>query len=59
MAGEHLRLCPRDYTCCSSVMEDTLARQSEADFLSAVRDTSQFLLTTFTQRHRKFDGEDA
>ncbi|XP_048044972.1 glypican-2 isoform X1 [Megalobrama amblycephala] len=55
ISGEHLRLCPRDYTCCSSVMEDTLARQSEADFLSAVRDTSQFLLTTFTQRHRKFD----
>lgn len=53
--GEHLRLCPRDYTCCSSLMEDTLARQSEADFLSAVRDTSQFLLTTFTQRHRRFD----
>ncbi|KAK2891423.1 hypothetical protein QQF64_007462 [Cirrhinus molitorella] len=55
ISGEHLRLCPRDYTCCSSLMEDTLARQSEADFLSAVQDTSQFLLTTFTQRHRKFD----
>uniref|UniRef100_A0A672K5K7 Glypican-6-like n=2 Tax=Sinocyclocheilus grahami TaxID=75366 RepID=A0A672K5K7_SINGR len=55
ISGEHLRLCPRDYTCCSSLMEDTLARQSEADFLSAVHDTSQFLLTTFTQRHRKFD----
>lgn len=39
-------------------MEDTLVSQSEADFLSAVQDTSQFLLTTFTQRHRKFDGED-
>uniref|UniRef100_A0A8C2FNR8 Glypican 2 n=1 Tax=Cyprinus carpio TaxID=7962 RepID=A0A8C2FNR8_CYPCA len=55
ISGEHLRLCPRDYTCCSSLMEDTLVRQSEADFLSAVQDTSQFLLTTFTQRHRKFD----
>ncbi|XP_059403479.1 glypican-2 [Carassius carassius] len=55
ISGEHLRLCPRDYTCCSSLMEDTLAQQSEADFLSAVQDTSQFLLTTFTQRHHKFD----
>lgn len=55
--GEHLRLCPQDYTCCSSQMEETLAHQSETDFLSAIDDTSQFLLTTFTQRHHKFDGE--
>ncbi|KAI4878193.1 hypothetical protein NFI96_002915 [Prochilodus magdalenae] len=56
ISGEHLRLCPQDYTCCSSVMEETLARQSEADFLSAVEDNSQFLLTSFTQRYQRFDG---
>ncbi|KAI1898586.1 hypothetical protein AGOR_G00073920 [Albula goreensis] len=55
ISGEHLRLCPQDYTCCSSVMEEALARKSEVDFLSAIDDTSQFLLTTFTLRHRKFD----
>lgn len=55
--GEHLRLCPQDYTCCSSQMEETLALQSDRDFLRAVEDNSQFLLTTFTQRHRRFDGE--
>ncbi|MBN3306967.1 GPC6 protein, partial [Amia calva] len=54
-AGEHLRLCPQDYTCCSSDMEEGLARQSETEFLAAVDETSHFLLTTFTQRHRKFD----
>uniref|UniRef100_A0A4W4HIZ6 Glypican 2 n=1 Tax=Electrophorus electricus TaxID=8005 RepID=A0A4W4HIZ6_ELEEL len=53
--GEHLRLCPRDYTCCTSLMEETLAHQSEADFLSAIEDTSQFLQTGFTQRRHKFD----
>ncbi|XP_051810597.1 glypican-2 isoform X2 [Acanthochromis polyacanthus] len=53
--GEHLRLCPQDYTCCSSQMEETLALQSERDFLKAIEDNSQFLLTTFTQRHRRFD----
>uniref|UniRef100_A0A672ZQT8 Glypican 2 n=1 Tax=Sphaeramia orbicularis TaxID=375764 RepID=A0A672ZQT8_9TELE len=53
--GEHLRLCPQDYTCCSSQMEETLALQSERDYLKAVEDNSQFLLTTFTQRHRRFD----
>uniref|UniRef100_A0A8C3A6D9 Glypican 2 n=1 Tax=Cyclopterus lumpus TaxID=8103 RepID=A0A8C3A6D9_CYCLU len=55
MAGRHLRLCPQDYTCCSSQMEETLALQSERDFLKAVEENSQFLLTTFTQRHRRFD----
>ncbi|KAE8285651.1 Glypican-6 Secreted glypican-6 Precursor [Larimichthys crocea] len=58
ISGEHLRLCPQDYTCCSSQMEETLALQSERDFLKSVEENSQFLLTTFTQRHRKFDGSD-
>uniref|UniRef100_A0A3P9PG34 Glypican 2 n=1 Tax=Poecilia reticulata TaxID=8081 RepID=A0A3P9PG34_POERE len=56
ISGEHLRLCPQDYTCCSSQMEETLSLQSERDFLKAIEDNSQFLLTTFTQRHRRFDG---
>ncbi|CAG08301.1 unnamed protein product [Tetraodon nigroviridis] len=55
ISGEHLRLCPQDYTCCTSQMEETLSLQSEKDFLKAVEDSSQFLLTTFTQRHRRFD----
>ncbi|XP_068182123.1 glypican-2 [Antennarius striatus] len=55
ISGEHLRLCPQDYTCCSSQMEETLALQSQRDFLKAVEENSQFLLTTFTQRHRRFD----
>ncbi|XP_026772016.1 glypican-2 [Pangasianodon hypophthalmus] len=55
MSGEHLRFCPRDYTCCTSVMEETLVRQSEADFLSTVEETSQFMLTSFTHTHRRFD----
>lgn len=59
LVGEHLRLCPQDYTCCSSQMEETLSLQSERDFLKAVEDSSQFLLTTFTQRHRRFDGENS
>lgn len=59
LLGEHLRLCPQDYTCCSSQMEETLSLQSERDFLKAVEESSQFLLTTFTQRHRRFDGENS
>uniref|UniRef100_A0A665WPH2 Glypican 2 n=1 Tax=Echeneis naucrates TaxID=173247 RepID=A0A665WPH2_ECHNA len=55
ISGEHLRLCPQDYTCCSSQMEETLALQSERDFLRAIEENSQFLLTTFTQRHQLID----
>ncbi|KAM6923781.1 glypican-2 [Xenentodon cancila] len=55
ISGEHLRLCPQDYTCCSTQMEETLSIQSERDFLKAVEDNSQFVLTTFTQRYRRFD----
>ncbi|KAL2088595.1 hypothetical protein ACEWY4_015494 [Coilia grayii] len=55
ISGEHLKLCPQDYTCCSSLMEETLAQQSESDFLSAIEDSSQFILTSLVQRHRKFD----
>uniref|UniRef100_A0A8C7XXV4 Glypican 2 n=1 Tax=Oryzias sinensis TaxID=183150 RepID=A0A8C7XXV4_9TELE len=55
ISGEHLRLCPQDYTCCSSQMEETLGLQSERDFLKAIEENSQFLQTTFTQRHRRFD----
>ncbi|XP_034037867.1 glypican-2 isoform X2 [Thalassophryne amazonica] len=36
-------------------MEETLSFQSERDFLKANEDNSQFLQTTFTQRHRRFD----
>lgn len=39
-------------------MEETLVRQSEADFLSSVEETSQFLLTSFTHTHRRFDGDE-
>ncbi|XP_063045313.1 glypican-2 [Engraulis encrasicolus] len=55
ISGEHLKLCPQDYTCCSSLMEETLGQQSETDFLSAVEDSSQFIVTSLIQRHRKFD----
>ncbi|XP_073777492.1 glypican-2 isoform X1 [Danio rerio] len=53
--GEHLRFCPRDYTCCSSHMEDTLAQHSQQHFLSAVRDSSHFLFSSFSHTHRRFD----
>ncbi|XP_069502526.1 glypican-2 [Ambystoma mexicanum] len=55
ISGEHLRICPQDYTCCASETEERLNWQSEMDFKALVEDSSSFLLSGFTARHRKFD----
>ncbi|XP_029435547.1 LOW QUALITY PROTEIN: glypican-2 [Rhinatrema bivittatum] len=55
ISGEHLRICPQDYTCCASETEQRLSRQSQAEFESLVEESGSFLLGAFTARHRKFD----
>lgn len=55
-SGEHLRICPQEYTCCTSEMEDKLSQQSKLEFENLVEETSHFVRTTFVSRHKKFDG---
>lgn len=55
--GEHLRVCPQGYTCCTSEMEDKLNQQSKLDFENLVEKSSHDMRTTFVSRHKKFDGE--
>ncbi|XP_060625479.2 glypican-6 isoform X2 [Anolis sagrei] len=55
IAGEHLRICPQEYTCCTSEMEDKLSQQSKLEFENLVDETSHFVRTTFVSRHKKFD----
>ncbi|XP_025975225.2 glypican-6 [Dromaius novaehollandiae] len=55
IAGEHLRICPQEYTCCTSEMEDKLSQQSKLEFENLVEETSHFVRTTFVSRHKKFD----
>lgn len=55
-AGEHLRICPQEYTCCTTEMEDKLSQQSKLEFENLVEETSHFVRTTFVSRHKKFDG---
>lgn len=57
MAGEHLRICPQEYTCCTTEMEDKLSQQSKLEFENLVEETSHFVRTTFVSRHKKFDGK--
>ncbi|TKS70274.1 Glypican-6 Secreted glypican-6 [Collichthys lucidus] len=55
-SGEHLRVCPQGYTCCTSEMEDKLNQQSKLDFENLVEKSSHNMRTTFVSRHKKFDG---
>ncbi|MCJ8747753.1 hypothetical protein PDJAM_G00157060 [Pangasius djambal] len=54
-AGEHLRVCSQEYTCCGMEMEDALAHRSKADLERLMEESSSALRTVFTTKHRKFD----
>ncbi|KAJ8393835.1 hypothetical protein AAFF_G00055640 [Aldrovandia affinis] len=55
ISGEHLRICPQGYTCCTSEMEDKLSQQSKLEFENLADEASHTLRTTFMSRHKKFD----
>ncbi|XP_073182979.1 LOW QUALITY PROTEIN: glypican-2, partial [Lepidochelys kempii] len=55
ISGEHLRICPQDYTCCSSEMEEQLSLRSDRDFRALVEDGASFLSSTLASRHRRFE----
>uniref|UniRef100_A0A667X9R3 Glypican 6a n=1 Tax=Myripristis murdjan TaxID=586833 RepID=A0A667X9R3_9TELE len=54
-SGEHLRVCPQGYTCCTIEMEEKLSQQSKVEFENLVEETSHNIRTTFVSRHKKFD----
>ncbi|XP_015240629.1 PREDICTED: glypican-6-like isoform X2 [Cyprinodon variegatus] len=55
ISGEHLRVCPKGYTCCTSEMEDKLSQQSKHELEIMVENSSYNMRTTFISRHKKFD----
>ncbi|XP_060754422.1 glypican-6a isoform X2 [Neoarius graeffei] len=54
-AGEHLRVCSQEYTCCGVEMEDALALRSKVDLEHLMEESSSTLRTVFTTKHREFD----
>ncbi|XP_053121495.1 glypican-2 isoform X2 [Hemicordylus capensis] len=54
ISGEHLRICPQDYTCCASQTEERLSQQSQGDLQGLVGDAAAFLLSTLSSRQRRF-----
>ncbi|XP_006875282.1 PREDICTED: glypican-1 [Chrysochloris asiatica] len=55
ISGEHLRICPQGYTCCTSEMEENLANRSRTELETGLRDSSRALHITLTAQLRGFD----
>lgn len=53
--GDHLKICSRDYTCCSQEMEEKYSLQSKDDFRSVVSEQCNHLQAVFASRYKKFD----
>ncbi|KAG8508268.1 Glypican-1, partial [Galemys pyrenaicus] len=55
ISGEHLRICPQGYTCCTSAMEENLANRSQAELEAALLDSGRTLQATLATQLRAFD----
>lgn len=55
--GEHLRICPQGYTCCTSDMEDNLATLSRREMEGLLKDAGRSLQTSLTGQFKAFNGE--
>ncbi|XP_038574071.1 glypican-1b [Micropterus salmoides] len=56
ISGEHLRICPQGYTCCTSDMEDNLAMLSRREMEGVLKDSGRSLQTSLTGQYKAFDG---
>lgn len=56
ISGEHLRICPQGYTCCTSDMEDSLATLSRREMEALLKDTGRALQTSLTVQYKAFDS---
>uniref|UniRef100_A0A3Q0S3G5 Glypican-1 n=1 Tax=Amphilophus citrinellus TaxID=61819 RepID=A0A3Q0S3G5_AMPCI len=56
LIGEHLRICPQGYTCCTSNMEDTLATLSRTEVERVLKDAGRSLQTSLAGQSKILDG---
>ncbi|XP_069752445.1 glypican-1-like [Narcine bancroftii] len=56
ISGEHLRICPQGYTCCTSEMEENLAKRSRSEFEGLVRNASRTVQAMLKAQHDSFDN---
>ncbi|XP_072263848.1 glypican-1 [Pyxicephalus adspersus] len=55
ISGEHLRICPQGYTCCTSEMEENFANISKMEFDNSLRDSSLSVQGLLISQNRNFD----
>ncbi|XP_051943899.1 glypican-1b [Hippocampus zosterae] len=56
ISGEHLRICPQGYTCCTSDMEDNLAMLSRREVEGLLKDAGRSLQVSLGGQYKAFDG---
>uniref|UniRef100_A0A8V0ZS88 Glypican-1 n=1 Tax=Gallus gallus TaxID=9031 RepID=A0A8V0ZS88_CHICK len=55
ISGEHLRICPQGYTCCTSEMEENFANKSRSEFEAMMKEAGRSVQTILTAQYRSFD----
>ncbi|XP_058043137.1 glypican-1 [Ahaetulla prasina] len=56
ISGEHLRICPQGYTCCTSEMEENFANKSRSEFEGMLKEATRSVQIIFTAQYKNFDG---
>ncbi|XP_015228727.1 PREDICTED: glypican-1-like [Cyprinodon variegatus] len=56
ISGEHLRICPQGYTCCTSEMEGELATLTRRETEGLLREFKRPLQSSLLHSYRTFDG---
>uniref|UniRef100_H3DCU1 Glypican-1 n=1 Tax=Tetraodon nigroviridis TaxID=99883 RepID=H3DCU1_TETNG len=54
--GEHLRICPQGYTCCTSEMEDNLATLGCREMEGLLKNDGRSLQNSLVGQYKAFDG---
>ncbi|KAI5615305.1 glypican 1b precursor [Silurus asotus] len=56
ISGEHLRVCPQGYTCCTSQIEENLSNLSKKEFEDQVKESGHNLQVSLNSQYKNFDG---
>nr|XP_020642068.1 glypican-1 [Pogona vitticeps] len=56
ISGEHLRICPQGYTCCTSEMEENFANKSRSEFEGMLKEAMRSVQIVLTAQYKNFDG---
>nr|XP_056706148.1 glypican-1 [Euleptes europaea] len=56
ISGEHLRICPQGYTCCTSEMEENFANKSRTEFEGMLKEATRSVQINLTSQYKSFDG---